>query len=91
MKNAFVTDHHIGENGNVTEGMILENISDKRFETLEKKGLVREATAEEVENGFKAPFIPTGFADAGETGEAGEKAAADPKNKKAPAAATKAA
>lgn len=91
MKNAFVLDHHLGENGNVTEGMILENISNKRFDTLEKKGLVREATPDEVKDGFKAPFTPTGFPDAGETGDADEKAAAEPKNKKAPDASNKAA
>jgi hypothetical protein len=80
MKNAFVLVHHLGDNGTVDEGMILEGITEKRFDALEKKGLVREATAAEVKEGYKAPFIASGHIDAGEQAE---KAKADPQNKKA--------
>jgi chromosome segregation ATPase len=57
MKNALVIEHHLGDSGNVTEGMILVDISDKRFNALEKKGLVREATPEEVKNGHQHAFV----------------------------------
>lgn len=66
MKNAYVIEHHLGDNGNVTDGMILENITQKRFDALEKKGLVREATAAEVKEGFKAPFTASGTTIVGE-------------------------
>lgn len=91
MKNAFVLDHHIGDNGTVTYGMILKGISQKRFDALEKKALVREATPEEVKEGYKAPFVASDIADAGEQGEKAEKAAPETENKKAPGANTKAA
>lgn len=83
MKNAYVTDQHIGDNGAVTEGMILEGITQKRFDALEKKGLVREATPAEVKEGFKPPFIASGTVIAGEGDEGGEKDAPGHKNKKA--------
>lgn len=80
MKNAYVLSHHHGDNGTVTEGMILKNVTDQRFKTLEKQGLVREATADEVKKGHEAPFTPSGEKIAGE----GEKEAEAPSNKKAP-------
>ena len=92
MKNAYVLEQHIGDNGNVTEGMILESITEKRFDALEKKGLVREATAAEVKEGYKPPFAETGIVGAGEAeaaDEGGEKAAPTHSNKKAADTATK--
>lgn len=58
MKNAYVVEDHFGDNGSVTEGMIIVDMPTKRFEALVKSGLVREATAKEVEEGYK-PTIPT--------------------------------
>lgn len=56
MKNAYVLHHHLGDDGNVVEGMILTEISDKRFAALEKRGLVREATPKEVKEGYRPEF-----------------------------------
>ncbi|HEX7856097.1 MAG TPA: hypothetical protein VF503_20650 [Sphingobium sp.] len=56
MKNAYVLEHHFGDDGGVDEGAILLDVTTKRFDDLEKKGLVREATAEEVKKGRKIPF-----------------------------------
>ena len=50
-KNAYVLDDHYGDNGSVTAGMILRDISSTRFTELEKKKLVREATTKEVDAG----------------------------------------
>lgn len=85
MKTAYVLEHHLGDNGSVDEGMILEDISDKRFQALEKKGLVREATAAEIKEGYKAPFLASGTVIAGEEvpAEGGSKAAQEPANKAA--------
>lgn len=58
MKNAYVTDHHYGDDGAVDVGMILVDVTQKRFDALEKAGLVREATADEVKAGYKPPFAP---------------------------------
>lgn len=76
MKNAYVLVDHLGDDGTVTTGMILKEITMKRFEHLEKRGLVRDATADEMAAGYKPPFIP-------------EKSAPTPENKKAPAPANK--
>lgn len=82
-KNAFVLHDHYGDDGSVTEGMILRDVTSKRFEELEKGGLVREATAEEVEAGF-APSIEPDPSKADEgADEDGAKAAKSPSNKKA--------
>lgn len=78
-KNAYVLDDHHGDDGTVTEGMILADISNTRFDALEKQGLVREATSAEVKAGYKAPFEK----DESEA-EGGEKKAPEPSNKKAP-------
>lgn len=99
MKNALVLDDHYGDDGHVTAGKILRGITAKRFEELEKSGLVREATDEEVEAGDQIPFekdvsadlapVVEDAADAGDKadekkkGEADNKKAADPKNKEA--------
>ena len=56
MKNALVLDHHYGDDGDVSEGMILRDLSEKRFAELEKRGLVREATDIEVKAGYQPPF-----------------------------------
>jgi hypothetical protein len=56
MKNAYVTEDHFGDDGSVTVGMILTGVTAKRFNELEDKGLVREATAQEVEEGYKPAF-----------------------------------
>jgi hypothetical protein len=53
MKNAYVTEHHSGDDGTVDVGMILLDVSNKRFGELEKLGLVREATPEEVKAGYQ--------------------------------------
>jgi len=79
MKNAIVLVDHLGDDGTVTTGMILKEVNMKRYEQLEKRGLVREATAEEVKTGYKPPFTPEG----------GNKAAADPANKAARTPANK--
>jgi len=72
MKNAYVLVDHLGDDGTVTEGMILTEITATRFNALEKRGLVREATAKEVKEGYTPPF----------QSEA-EKAAPEPENKQA--------
>lgn len=56
MKNAIVLVDHLGDDGTVTTGMILTDVQAKRFDHLEKRGLVREATADEVKEGYKPPF-----------------------------------
>lgn len=56
MKNAFVMEHHLGDDGAVDVGMILAGISDKRFEALKRRGLVREATEKEVKEGYRPDF-----------------------------------
>lgn len=76
MKNAIVLVDHLGDDGTVTVGMILKDVQAKRFEHLEKRGLVREATADEVKTGYKPPFTA-------------EKSAPAPANKKAPEPANK--
>lgn len=83
MKNAYVVHHHLGDDGNVTEGMILRDISQKRFDALRKRGLVREATADEVKAGHKPPFVASGQLDASEPKDGETKAAPAPDNKKA--------
>jgi hypothetical protein len=52
-KNAIVLDDHYGDDGAVTAGMVLKDVSASRFKELEKKGLVREASAAEVKAGHK--------------------------------------
>lgn len=83
MKNAFVTSDHHGDNGTVREGMILRDMAQKRFDELEKIGLVREATAEEVEKGYE-PVI-----EGDPTKDGGEKKSPEPANKKAATPANK--
>lgn len=78
-KNAMVLDDHFGDDGSVTAGRILKDVATKRFEELEKKGLVREATAEEVKAGDQHQI------EADPTKDDGEKKADDPANKQAPA------
>ncbi|MEG3177044.1 hypothetical protein U1872_12450 [Sphingomonas sp. RB3P16] len=56
MKNAFVLQHHHGDDGSVSERMILMDMSEKRFSELEKRDLVREATAKEVRDGYQPDF-----------------------------------
>ncbi|TCP36543.1 hypothetical protein [Sphingomonas sp. BK235] len=85
MKNAYVTSDHHGDNGTVREGMILGDMTQKRFDELEKLGLVREATAAEVEKGYE-PKI-----DNDPTKAEGQKQAEAPANKKAATPANKAA
>ena len=77
-KNAYVLDDHYGDNGSVTAGMILRDISSTRFTELEKKKLVREATAAEVKAGDQHSID----ADPSKQ-EGGEKQAAEGGNKKA--------
>lgn len=77
MKNAYVLSHHHGDNGTVSEGAILTDITDQRFNALEKQGLVREATAAEVKKGSKIPFKESGQVIAGEAEEAEAKEAAE--------------
>ena len=85
MKNAFVLEHHLGDDGTVSEGMILTDMTSNRFDELEKRGLVREATEAEVKAGYQ-PEI-----DADESkGDDGEKKQAEPANKKAAEPANKA-
>lgn len=75
MKNAYVLEHHFGDDGNVAEGQILTDVSEKRFHALEKLGIIREATDDEVKTGTVIPFVtheelqsavpaPISFADA---------------------------
>nr|WP_047166897.1 hypothetical protein [Sphingomonas sp. Y57] len=79
MKNAYVLEHHHGDDGVVSEGMILRDVAAKRFEALEKAGLVREATADEVKKGYAPSIEPDPSKEKGE----GEKNAKEPANKKA--------
>lgn len=85
MKNAYVLEHHFGDNGDTPEGQILADISTKRFEELEKKGLIREATDAEV----KAGYQPKIDADESAGEGAAEKKKAEPANKKAAEPANK--
>lgn len=78
-KNAMVLDDHFGDDGFVTAGRILKDVATKRFEDLEKKGLIREATAEEVKAGDQHQI------EADPSKEVDEKQAGDPANKQAPA------
>jgi hypothetical protein len=94
MKNAYVLSHHHGDNGTVSEGMILTDITDQRFNALEKQGLVRAATDAEVKEGSKIPFEESGQVIAGEAEEVeaeepAEKQAREPENKAAPKAGNK--
>lgn len=86
MKNAYVIEHHFGDDGDTPAGSILMDVGTKRFEELEKKNLVREATDAEV----KAGYTPKIDADEtpSETGE-GEKKKPEPANKKAAEPANK--
>ena len=79
-KNALVLDDHFGDDGSVTAGMILKDVTTKRFDELEKKGLVREATPAEVKAGdqHQIEADPTKNAD-----DPANKQAATPKNKAA--------
>lgn len=86
MKNALVLVDHLGDDGIVTTGRILKDLTMKRFEQLEKRNLVREATAKEVQEGYKPPFTP----EAKVAAEPDNKAAPAPPNKAAPAPASKA-
>lgn len=101
-KNALVLDDHFGDDGFVQAGQILHDVTAKRFEILEKKNLVREATADEVETGDQIAFEKDNSAAlspaAEETAEeraddkaGGEKQAPEPDNKQAPAPKTKSA
>lgn len=86
MKNAYVLEHHYGDSGNAIEGTILIDVSEVRFAELEKKGLVREATAAEVKAGSQPAFEKddTGAeADDKKKPEPSNKKAADPANKSA--------
>ena len=93
MKNAYVLEHHYGDDGSVTEGMILVDVSTKRFDALEKAGLVREASDDEVKAGYVPPFEKDDNHDAdltpAEEGKSAEKKAAEPANKKAAEPANK--
>ncbi|MFX4086161.1 hypothetical protein ACKU27_13770 [Sphingobium yanoikuyae] len=91
-KNAYVIEHHHGDDGTVSEGKILRDITTKRFDELEKKGLVREATDAEVEAGDQHAFDKDTSGEAGAEGEGGgEKQKAEPSNKQARTPANKAA
>jgi Lon protease-like protein len=57
MKNALVLHQHLGDDGAVSEGMILRDITSKRFDILEKAGLIRQATDAEMKEGYKLPFV----------------------------------
>lgn len=48
MKNAFVLVAHTGDKGMQQEGGIMLDLSNDRFDALEKIGLVREAKTEEI-------------------------------------------
>ncbi|WCT75029.1 hypothetical protein PQ455_07390 [Sphingomonas naphthae] len=91
-KNAFVLDDHYGDDGAAREGMILRDMAIGRFNELEKKGLVREASSEEVEKGYQPSIDADPSKDAeGEGDGEGEKDAPKPANKAAPKPANKAA
>lgn len=93
-KNAYVLDDHFGDDGHVTAGMILHDVTSKRFEELEKKGLIREATPEEVKAGDQHSIDEDESKMSDEGGKAKEKAenkqAATPSNKAAPKTGDKA-
>ncbi|WP_286881205.1 hypothetical protein [Sphingomonas sp.] len=84
MKNAFVLVDHHGDSGTVREGMILRDVSNQRFDALEKHGLVREATAQEAKDGYRPDFESEAAAE-----DRAAKAAKAPSNKNAPAAKNK--
>jgi len=96
-RNALVLDDHYGDDGFVATGRVLRDVTAKRFEELEKAGLVREATAEEVEAGDQVAFEKDNSADLAPADEeaddkaadGGEKKKAEPENKKAPVAENK--
>ena len=96
-KNALVLDDHFGDDGYAPKGRILRDVTTKRFEQLEKKGLVREATADEVKAGDQIDFEKDNSADlapktdetADDAKDGGEKKKPEPENKKAPAAENK--
>jgi len=48
MKTAFVLVAHVGDRGRKDEGDVIPDLTNQRFEDLEKVGLVREATADEI-------------------------------------------
>ena len=50
MKTAFVLVAHVGDRGRKDEGDVLPDLTNQRFEDLEKVGLVREATAAEIKD-----------------------------------------
>lgn len=79
-KNAMVLDDHFGDDGFVTAGVILRDVTTKRFDELEKKGLVREATTKEVEAGDQHSIESDPSKDDG-----GEKDGKKPDNKQAAA------
>jgi hypothetical protein len=85
MKNALVLEDHYGDDGAVRAGGILRDVTTKRFEELEKKGLVRTATDAEVKVGDQHAFEKDESGEAGEkkAPESGNKKAAEPKNKEA--------
>lgn len=89
MKYAYVLVHHIGDdNVEVTEGRIL-HVSNERFNDLGH--LVREATADEVKEGFVPKFEKdTTTAPDAPAPEGGEKQKPAPQNKKAPEPSNKA-
>lgn len=86
MKTAYVIVDHHGDNGTVREGMILTDVQSKRFEELEKRGLIREATPDEAKQGYKPEIEGDPSKDEGDA-----KKASEPANKKAAAPANKAA
>jgi hypothetical protein len=81
MKNALVLEDHFGDDGSVTAGMILKDITGTRFDELEKKGLVREATDKEVKAGHQHAFEKD---ETEKADEGGGKEAPKPTNKQAP-------
>jgi len=87
MKNALVLDDHFGDDGSVTAGMILKDITNTRFDELEKKGLVREATDKEVKAGSKHDFEKDESEKAAPKPD--DKQAQKPEDKKAPEPANK--
>lgn len=90
MKNAFVLQHHLGDDGVVDEGMILKDVATKRFEILEKAGLVREATDAEVEAGYQPKIDEDESGGVLADDDDGEKDGQPHKNKQAPKPGNKA-
>jgi hypothetical protein len=85
-KNAFVLRIHSNGAETFVERTVVEDMTNERFDALEKQGLVREATAAEV----KAAKENGGMVPAEKAAKAPEnKAAAAPANKAAPATKTK--